>query len=159
MRLKGSLLLGLLDGRACRVNGLAMIAAGDIATIASAVLTTMVSASMTLGRKRPDAEAEADEGAADLLLATELSLDQIAARPGNVLVPLRNPRCPTSWRRSAAGDRDVVVMTAKRSTWTCRRNGRAEHRPRTSAGCCRTSSCSPSASGAGPPHDPMPRAM
>jgi hypothetical protein len=94
MRLKGrELPLGLLTtGVLVAISALTMIAAGDIATIASAVLITIVSASMTLGRKRaPDAEAEADQGAADLLLAAELSLDQMAARAGNVLVPVRNP--------------------------------------------------------------------
>ena len=118
MRLKGrDLPLGLLTtGVLVAISALAMIAAGDIATIASAVLITMVSASMTLGRKRaPDAEAEADEGAADLLLAAELSLDQIAARPGNVLVPVRNPHALSHVVAAlqAAGDRDVVVMTAR----------------------------------------------
>ena len=51
----------------------------------------------------------------DLLPAAELSLDQMDARPGNVLVPVRNPH---SLAHVAAAlqtprDRDVVVMTVR----------------------------------------------
>jgi magnesium transporter len=114
---KREVALGLLAAAA--VVGLcafAMIATGDIATIASAVLIMAVAASITLGRRRaPAAEAQADDGTSDLLRAVELSLDQIAARPGNILVPVRNPHALSHVVAAlqAAGDRDVVVMTAR----------------------------------------------
>ena len=95
---------------------LAMIVTGDIATIASAVLVGAVSTSITLGRRRrPAADVPADESAADLLRAVELSLGQIAARPGNILVPVRNPHALSHVVAAlqAPGDRDVVVMTAR----------------------------------------------
>jgi len=93
-----------------------MIVTGDIATIASAMLVGAVSTSITLGRRRrPAADAPADESASDLLRAVELSLDQIAARPGNILVPVRNPHALSHVVAAlqAPGDRDVVVMTAR----------------------------------------------
>jgi magnesium transporter len=93
-----------------------MIVVGDIATIASAMLVAAVSASIMFGRTRgPSAELQADEGASDLLRAVELSLDQIAARAGNILVPVRNPHALSHVVAAlqAAGDRDVVVMTAR----------------------------------------------
>jgi hypothetical protein len=51
----------------------------------------------------------------DLLPAAELSLDHIEARPGNVLVPVRNPHAldHVAAALEAAGDRDVVVMTVR----------------------------------------------
>ena len=56
-----------------------------------------------------------DEDRFDLLLAAELSLDQVEVRPGNVLVPVRNPHAlaHVAAALQAAGDRDVVVMTAR----------------------------------------------
>ncbi len=61
---------------------------------------------------------EEDDQAADafdLLPATEISLDQIQVRPGNVLVPVRNPHAldHVAAALRAAGDRDVVVMTVR----------------------------------------------
>ena len=51
----------------------------------------------------------------DLLPAADLSLDHIDARPGNVLVPVRNPHALDHVVAAfqAAGDRDVVVMTVR----------------------------------------------
>jgi magnesium transporter len=108
--------LGLLVTAAiAAICSLAMIAVGDIATIASAVLVMAVSASITLRRRRaPAPELQADD-TSDLLRAVELSLDQIAARPGNILVPVRNPHALSHVVAAlqAAGNRDVVVMTAR----------------------------------------------
>jgi len=108
----GGLLLTAVTVSVC---ALVMIAAGDIATIASAVLVAAVSASIMFRRRAPPAEVQADESASDLLRAVELSLDQIAARPGNILVPVRNPHALAHVVAAlqAAGDRDVVVMTAR----------------------------------------------
>jgi hypothetical protein len=51
----------------------------------------------------------------DLFPAAELSLDHIEARPGNVLVPVRNPHAldHVVAALQGAGDRDVVVMTVR----------------------------------------------
>ena len=60
-------------------------------------------------------EVSTDESTFDLLLAAELSPDQIEARPGNVLVPVRNPHllAHVAAALQTSGDRDVVVMTAR----------------------------------------------
>ena len=56
-----------------------------------------------------------EPGTFDLLRSTDLSLDQVEARPGNVLVPVRNPHAlaHVAAALQAAGDRDVVVMTVR----------------------------------------------
>ena len=82
----------------------------------SGVLIAVLSLWFTAaGRHRAPAEVGTDESAFDLLLAAELSPDQIEARPGNVLVPVRNPHllAHVAGALQTAGDRDVVVMTAR----------------------------------------------
>jgi magnesium transporter len=106
----------LLTGVVVAVSAAAMLAAGDIAAIASAVLIMAVTLSLTGVRRRgPDAGISADENAFDLLFAADLSLDQIDVRAGNVLVPVRNPHALTHVVAAlqSAGNRDVVVMTAR----------------------------------------------
>ena len=99
------------------VSALAMILTGEAAAIAAggahhgvvAVVHDRGPAS------RNQSRSDADEDTFDLLLAAELSPDQIEARPGNVLVPVRNPH-PLAHVVAAlqtSGDRDVVVMTAR----------------------------------------------
>jgi magnesium transporter len=109
--------MGLLStGAIVAVSALAMIAVGDLAAIASGGLITAVVLYLTLVRRRvPAAEISVEEDTFDLLVAAELSLDQIDARPGNVLVPVRNPHALAHVVAAlqAAGDRDVVVMTAR----------------------------------------------
>ena len=89
---------------------------GDVASIAAvayiAVLSLWFSAA---GRHAAPVEVSTDESTFDLLLAAELSPDQIEARPGNVLVPVRNPHllAHVAAALQASGDRDVVVMTAR----------------------------------------------
>ena len=60
------------------------------------------------------AEAE-DLDPFELLPSSDLSLGHVQARPGNLLVPVRNPYslAHVAAAFQAAGDRDVVVMTAR----------------------------------------------
>ena len=98
------------------ISALAVIAAGDMASIASAALVTALALWFTLVRRTAaPADITANEDRFDLLLATELSLDQIEARPGNVLVPVRNPHslAHVVGALQTSGDRDIVVMTAR----------------------------------------------
>jgi magnesium transporter len=94
---------------------LAMMLSGDAATIgASVALAAVASAFAASARKAPPVPA--DEGDAFRLVpSTELSLDKVAARPGGVLVTVRNPHSLEHVARAidAAADRDVVVMTAR----------------------------------------------
>jgi magnesium transporter len=108
---------GLVIARALAVVCVVgMIVTGDIAAIAAATLMTILAAWFTVAaRHRPPVEIGTDETAFDLMLAAELSPDQIEARPGSVLVPVRNPHLLAHVMAAlqTPGDRDVVVMTAR----------------------------------------------
>jgi magnesium transporter len=97
-------------------SALAMVLSGDVATIATLVLVAFLTAWFTAAvPQAAPVDARADESSFDLLLAAELSPDQIEARPGNVLVPVRNPHllAHVVAALQTSGDRDVVVMTAR----------------------------------------------
>src|SRR5207245_2388586 len=87
----------------------------DGASIAAAVFLGALALWFTLVGRRAGVETVADErDAFDL----EPSLEQIEARPGNVLVPVRNPHALSHvvaalQGSQASGDRDIVVMTVR----------------------------------------------
>jgi magnesium transporter len=93
---------------------LALIGIGDIATIVAAVAISVLAFSFT-GVSRPAPPPVSELDAFDLLPAPELSLEHIDARPGNVLVPVRNPHALAHLVAAlqTARDRDVVVMTVR----------------------------------------------
>ncbi len=94
----------------------AMVLTGDGASIAAVVLIAVLSFWFTAAaRHAAPVETATDESTFDLLLAAELSPNQIEARPGNVLVPVRNPHllAHVVAALQTPGDRDVVVMTAR----------------------------------------------
>ena len=101
-----------------------------------------------VGREAASAPVGDERDTFDLLPAADLSLDQIDARPGNVLVPVRNPHAldHVVAALQAAGDRDVVVMTVRLLGSTTQVSSRLPKpgRRRTSAGCSQTSWRSPS---------------
>ena len=95
---------------------LAMVAIGDAPSVVSAALIGAMGLWFVVVGHEAEATSVADErDTFDLLPAAELSLDQIEARPGNVLVPVRNPHAlgHVVAALQAAGDRDVVVMTVR----------------------------------------------
>lgn len=65
-------------------------------------------------RHEPELDDEHDD-TFDLLASTDVTLRDVEARPGNVLVPVRNPHAlgHVAVALQAAGDRDVVVMTVR----------------------------------------------
>jgi magnesium transporter len=67
------------------------------------------------GRRAPLQTAEPAADAFELLPASDLSLSHVDVRPGNILVAVRNRRAlaHVAAALQAAGDRDVVVMTAR----------------------------------------------
>src|SRR5262249_10586275 len=112
----GEIPLGLAGfGLAVMLALVSMLAVGDAATIAVLGVTIGLTVLFTL--PRPDAELAIPEGAdlLELLPSADLALDQVQARPGNVLVPVRNPHslAHVAAALRASGDRDVVVMTVR----------------------------------------------
>jgi magnesium transporter len=108
---------GMLIAAAILVAGVAaLVLSGDVPTVATiAVLAALASwLGATAGHAAP-VQSTRDESTFDLLLSAELSPDHIEARPGNVLVPVRNPHllAHVAAALQTAGDRDVVVMTAR----------------------------------------------
>lgn len=94
----------------------ALMLFGDAPTAATvAVIAMLASWLATTAKYAPPVQSTRDESTFDLLLAAELSPDHIEARPGNVLVPVRNPHllAHVTAALQTAGDRDVVVMTAR----------------------------------------------
>ena len=109
--------LGLVGpGVVAVAAGLAMLAVGDIAALASGIVIAVLALWFSAVRDRTEpAGITPDEERFDLLHSAEPSLDEIDVRPGSVLVPVRNPHAlaHVTAALQTAGDRDVVVMTAR----------------------------------------------
>jgi magnesium transporter len=100
-------------GAIAALASLGALAVGDGPTIAAAGLLTVLSATITApARTRPDTEAAED---IDILPSADAFLGEASARPGSVLVTVRNPHAISHVAAAiqAAGDRDIVVMTAR----------------------------------------------
>jgi magnesium transporter len=99
------------------VASAALVLAGDLASISTAGLVAALSLWFNAGavRETPPADTNPDESTFDLLISSELSPHHVEARPGNVLVPVRNPHllAHVVAALQTPGDRDVVVMTAR----------------------------------------------
>jgi magnesium transporter len=112
-----------------KAAGIVLWIAGALGVVASTVLVishdvpSLVSAALMgglaiafniAGRKEP-ADSTTLTDSFELLASSDVSLGQVQVRPGNVLVMVRNRRAlahvPAAFH--AAGDRDVVVMTAR----------------------------------------------
>jgi magnesium transporter len=108
--------IGLLaTGFVVAASAGAVLATGDVASIATASLIVILTLWVGAGSAAAPASGPSDSEDFDLLRAAELSLDQIDARPGNVLVPVRNPHslAHVVAALQSPGDRDIVVMTAR----------------------------------------------
>jgi magnesium transporter len=106
----------IATGLVAAVTGVAMLVIRDVATLASGTLIALLALWFTVVRRRIEpASIRPDEDRFDLLHATEPSLDEIEAGPGNILVPVRNPHslAHVTAALQTPGDRDVVVMTAR----------------------------------------------
>ena len=110
--------LGLfLSAAVVVVCSIAMVLSGDLASISTAGLIAALWLWFNAGaaREAVAVDPSPDESTFDLLISSELSPHQIEARPGNVLVPVRNPHllAHVVAALQTPGDRDVVVMTAR----------------------------------------------
>jgi hypothetical protein len=109
--------VGLLASAAVvAASAIAMILTGDLPSIATGTLITVLSLWFTaVGRRAQAVDVSSDESTFDLLLSAELSPEHIESRPGNVLVPVRNPHllAHVAAALQTSRDRDVVIMTAR----------------------------------------------
>jgi magnesium transporter len=103
------LLVGVLAGSA-----LAMVVHADPGAIAA--IATLLSVSVLFAlRARPAAAAPAQEDASDLLPSTQLSVEQLTASPGSILLPVRNPHLLAHLTAALRTPREheIVVVTVR----------------------------------------------
>ncbi len=109
--------LGLLASTVLFAAGaMAMVIARDPPAIAVfALMGSLLVLFTGVGRESLPAAVAEDPDVFDILPAAELSLDQMDARPGGVLVLVRNPHslAHVAAALQAPRDRDVVVMTVR----------------------------------------------
>lgn len=106
----------LVPGLLAVTSALFLLGAGDVASISAIAAIAVLAFWLTVGKRQVAPHAVIpDEDAFELLQAAEVSLDQIEARPGNILVPVRDPHSLAHVLAAlqTAGDRDVVVMTVR----------------------------------------------
>ena len=97
-------------------GAVAMIIAGDAPAIATFALMGSLMLLFTGGNRENLSPVVAEDADSfDVLPAAELSLDQMDARPGNVLVLVRNPHslAHVASALQTPRDRDVVAMTVR----------------------------------------------
>jgi magnesium transporter len=100
------------------VPSVAVLAAPDAGTFAGSVLVLVLAAALLVGARRAARQASQSPSTLDefqLLPSHEVDLQQVEARPGNLLVPVRKPHVLTHLEAAlhSARDRDVVVMTVR----------------------------------------------
>ena len=95
--------------------GAGALAAGNPPSIATAGLLVALSLVFTEPGRRIGAPEGDDLDTFELLPSSEVAVGQVQARPGNILVPVRNPHAlgHVAAALRDARDRDVVVMTAR----------------------------------------------
>jgi magnesium transporter len=95
--------------------GVTLLVLGDLASIITAAGIAALAVTLeATGRQVTTPEAEGAD-AFELLAASDVSLGQVEARPGNVLVSVRSPYSLAHVATALQGpaDRDVVVMTVR----------------------------------------------
>jgi magnesium transporter len=108
--------LGLLAiGAIAGATWLAMIVSGDPPTIGATLALVAVTAIFAASASELPTELTEDPDPFRLVSSTALTLEQIDARPGGVLVMVRNPHwlAHLAHALDTSGDRDVIVMTAR----------------------------------------------
>ena len=104
----------LVPGLLLVACALAMVLAGNVPSLTTLAILGS-SALLFIGMASPSAPRTEERDAFDFLPAAELSLGHIDARPGNLLVPVRNPHLLThvAGALKSSHDRDIVVMTVR----------------------------------------------
>ena len=119
---------------------LALVAIGDVPAIATCALVGGLVVVLAFGRQPAEVESD-DLDTFELMPPIDLAVGQVEPRPGNVLVAVRHPHSLSHVAAAlqAAGDRDVVVMTARLLGVDVEDDGSASTRSRRlpSGGCSR----------------------
>jgi len=104
-----------IAGVAGAIAAAALIAGHDVPSLVSAALMGGFALALNLSRRNEPLEGGLPLDGFELLSSSDVSLGQVQVRPGNVLVMVRNRRALAHVAAAlhAAGDRDVVVMTAR----------------------------------------------
>ncbi len=122
LRIRGrELPIGLLGpGLVAAVAGFSMLMTGNGPAIAAVSMTVALALFFTIGQRASNAREIEAVDTVELLTPSDLSLGHVDARPGNVLVPVRNPHALAHVADALrdADDRDVVVMTVRLSSGT-----------------------------------------
>ena len=93
-----------------------VLVTGDPAAIAGAILVAILTAFLAVSERAAEAQgAGRPLDDFQLMPATDLGLDHVDVRPGNLLVAVRRPHMLAHLAQAlqAAGDRDVVAMTVR----------------------------------------------
>ena len=109
--------LGLLaTGTLVTIALAAAVISADPPTIAAAAMVGVLTIVIAPPRRAEDRGTETDAADIELLPSVHALVAEADVRPGNVLVPVRNPHAVshvTAAIRAASRDRDIVVMTAR----------------------------------------------
>ena len=108
-------LVWLTPGAVVALSSVAMLVTGDAPSLVSVALIVAVSLWFAATGRATSADDGVAEDRFDLLLTSDVSPDQIDVRPGNVLVPVRNPHALAHvvGALQTSGDHDIVVMTVR----------------------------------------------
>jgi len=104
-----------VSGLVALVSAAALVFRGDVPAVVSMVFMAGLALAFNAVGKAPADDAVTVPEPFELLSSADVSLGQVQVRPGNVLVMVRNRRSLAHVVSAfhAAGDRDVVVMTAR----------------------------------------------
>ena len=105
-----------LTGIAVVVPSVAVLAVPDAGTLAGSVLVLAIASALLFGvRHATQTTASPSLDEFQLFPSEDVDLQHVAARPGNLLVPVRKPHVLAHLTAAllSARDRDVVVMTAR----------------------------------------------
>ena len=94
---------------------LAMVVRADPPTIGASVALAIVAAVFGATARRLPTQAPDESDPLEIISSRALTLEQVEARPGGVLVAVRNPTLLAHLNHAltTTGDRDVVVMTVR----------------------------------------------
>jgi magnesium transporter len=105
----------LVAGTLVSAAAAAMIIRGDVPALVAASLSGGMALFFIVAGRRVEASVPDGLDSFELLPTADLSLGQVQASPGNVLVAVRSPHslAHVAGALQASGDRDVVVMTVR----------------------------------------------